>query len=108
VLPSAFKGCVHPNNAVDCVIEFTVSVLGLAQVGVGAQVTLDTQPVEVVVAFDVKTNVKHPVGPEAVIGAGTAVPEKVPNKFAGETAPSYTVRKSEFNCVEKEVKVTVT
>ncbi len=108
VLPSAFKGCVHPNNAVDWVMEVAVSVLGLAQVGAGAQVIFEVQPVEFVVAFDVKTNVKHPVGPDAVIGAGSVVPEKVPIKFAGETKPSYMVKKSVFNCVENEVKVTFT
>ena len=84
-LPSGLANCVHPNNAVDWVICVTVSVFGFVQVGAGKQVILDSQPVELVVAFDVKTNVKHPVGPDAVIGPGIVVPEKVPKSVPAAT-----------------------
>ena len=94
-LPSGFAGCVHPNNAVDCVIEVAVNVFGLEQVGGGPQVTLASHPAAFVVAFDVNTKVKHPEAAVEVKGPGTAVPEKVPNKVPVATSPSYTLKRSE-------------
>ena len=87
-LPSGLGNCVQPNNAVDCVIEVAVSVLGLVQVGGYAQVTFETQPAATPELSDVKTKVKHPEAVEAVNGPGTAVPEKVPKRVPAVLFPS--------------------
>ena len=63
---SGFAGCVQLIRAVVEVTVAFVTALGILQVGAGAQVTLVAQPVEVVVPFDVNTNVKHPEDAEDV------------------------------------------
>ena len=59
-------------------------------------------------AFEVNTNVKHPVAAEDVNEGGKAVPDKVANNVAVASLPSYTFKKSVLACVLNEVKVTVT
>ena len=77
-LPSGLAGCVQPNNAVDCVIVVAVKVFGLVQVGGGPQVTLAFHPAALVVALEVNTNDKHPLGFVAVNDGGKVVPVYVP------------------------------
>jgi hypothetical protein len=107
-LPSGLAGCVHPNNAVDCVIVVAVKVFGLVQVGGGPQVTLAFHPAATPDPSDVNTKVKQPEAVVDVKGPGIAVPENVPNKVPVATSPSYTLKKSNPVSVANELKVTVT
>jgi hypothetical protein len=90
-----FMGWVQLKIAEFDVTVAFVKVVGLLHVGAGAQVTLLAQPVDVVVPFEVNTNVKHPVDAEDVNEGGKAVPVKVANNGAEASLPSYTFNKSE-------------
>jgi hypothetical protein len=65
-----------------------VKAVGILHAGGGLQVTLLAQPVAVVVAFEVNTNVKHPEAEEAVNAGGKAVPVKFANSGADALLPS--------------------
>ena len=62
--------------------------VGFLQVGGDAQVTLLAQPAALVVALEVKINVKHPEAEEAVYAGGKVVPDKVANNGAEALFPS--------------------
>ena len=68
----------------------------------------DAHPVEVVVAFDVNTNVKQPLALLDVIAGGKVVPEYVAISVPVVSFPLYTLKTSNHACVLNAVKVTVT
>ena len=105
---SGFAGCIQFNTTEVESTEVDPSVVGFLQTGGGPHVMLLTQPAALVVAFEVNTNVKHPVAAEEVNDGGKVVPDKVANKGAVASLPSYIFNKSVPACVLNEVKVTVT
>lgn len=99
---------VHPKETDVGDNPAVVKATGLGQAGAGEQVTLLIQPVAVVVASDVNTNVKHPEGAEEVNEGGNVVPDNVANRVAEALSPSYTFKRSEPAWVLNAVKVIVT
>ena len=91
-LVSGLAGCVQPNVAELCVNVGVVNTVGAEQPGFGAQVTFANQPAAFVVAFELNTNVKQPVGWEEVNEGGNVVPDKLANNVAVLVSPSNTVK----------------
>jgi hypothetical protein len=58
---SGFAGCVQPITAEVESTDVLVIVVGLLQVGAGAQVILAIQPVDTTLLSDWKTKVKQPL-----------------------------------------------
>ena len=99
---------VHPKETDVGDKPVVLKATGLGHAGAGAQVTLANQPAAFVAAFELKTNVKQPVGCDEVNDGGKVVPDRVANKVPEALFPSYTLKISEPACVLKAVNVTVT
>ena len=103
-----FAGWVQLKIAEVAVTVLFVKVVGLLQVGAGAQVTLAIQPVCITLLSEVKTKVKQPFAALEVYVGGKVVPVYVPNKVPAVLFPSYILRLSQQLSIENEVKATVT